>query len=225
MDMMKSLARLRTFNSAELSDALDAHGVEGALLHIKPLTSGTQLIGPAYTVKYQPYDKRPEGFNHASDYIDAVPAGSVIVIDNQGRDDCTVWGGILTYVAEIKNIAGAVVNGAVRDLQRIRELKFPLFCHSIYMRTGRNRVYKSGEQCPLEINGVCIRPDDIIFADDNGVLVIPRHLLDAIIEKAHNIRLTEQHIIQSVQAGSSLEEARKTYQYNTPWVMHHDEDS
>ncbi len=223
--MMKSLARLRAFNSAELSDALDAHGVEGALQHIKPITLGTQLIGPAYTVKYLPYDKKQEEFHHASDYIDEVPADSVIVIDNDGREDCTVWGGILTQVAVMKNIAGTIVHGAVRDLQIIREVRYPLFCRNIYMRTGRNRVYKSAEQCPLDIKGVVIRPGDIIFADDNGVLVIPWHLLDEIIEKAHNIRLTEQNILDSVRSGSSLEDARKNHRYNTPWIGQHDKST
>ena len=222
--MTNLLARLQDLNSAALSDALDALGVEGALLNIKPLALGTTLIGPAYTIKYQPYDKKPETFKGAGDYIDRVPAGSVIVIDNQGSEDCTVWGDILTNVALLKNIAGTVVNGAVRDVRFISESKFPLFCCNVYMRSGKNRVYKSEEQSTLDINGVTIAPGDIIFADDNGVLVIPLPLLEDVVQKANNIRLTEEKIIASVHAGSSLEQARQKYRYHTPWAAPMDDE-
>lgn len=218
--MMSALfTRLHSLNSAELSDALDAYGVEGALLYLKSHTLGIQLIGPAYTIKYQPYDSHPETFKNAGDYVDKVPAGSVIVIDNQGCEDCTVWGDILTHMARIKGIAGVVVNGAVRDIKLIRELQFPLFYRSVYMRSGKNRVYKSEEQCPIEINGVVIKPGDMMFADDNGVLAIPLHLLEEVIDKATNIHLTEQKIIESIYAGSTLAVARKKYHYHTPWVV------
>lgn len=216
--MINSLARLNTLSSTELSDALDALGIEGALLGIKPLTMGTKLMGPAFTIKYQLYDKKPASFKPAGDYIDNVPAGSVIVIDNQGLEDCTVWGDILTQVAVMKEIAGTVVHGAVRDVQLIREQNYPLCCRSIYMRTGRNRVYKSDEQVELTINQISIHPGDIMFADDNGVLVIPVALLDDVIEKATAIRQTENNIVASVRAGSTLKAARETYNYKMPWM-------
>ena len=223
--MSSNVTRLNVLNSAELSDALDAHGVEGALLNINSLILGTQLIGPAYTIQYQPYDKRPASFKNAGDYIDEVPAGSVIVIDNQGCEDCTVWGDILTHAALKRGIAGVVVNGAVRDVKLMRELQFPLFSRSIYMRSGKNRVYKSAEQCPIEINGVTIKPGDMIFADDNGVVAIPAHLLEEVVVKAMNIRLTEQKIIEAVHAGLTLADARKKYHYHTPWVAQAEDES
>lgn len=215
---MRQLQQLTAFSSAEISDALDACGVEGALPDIKPLTLGTKLIGPAYTVKYLPYEEKPSTFKGAANYIDAVPAKSVIVIDNNGREDCTVWGGILTQVALKKDIYGTVINGAARDVEFIRELKYPVFCKNSYMRSGKNRVYKSGEQCSLLINGVTINPGDIIFADENGVLVIPIVLIDEVINKAQNIRQTEENIVAAVKSGSSLEQARQDYGYEQPWL-------
>lgn len=209
---------MKSLNTAELSDALDAHGVEGALLHLKPLTNGSQLYGPAYTVRYESYEEKPSNFKPAGDYIDNVPPGSVIVIDNQGIEDCTVWGGILTQVALIKRIAGTVVHGAVRDVALIRALHYPVFSQSIYMRSGKNRVYKAEEQCSISINGVVINPGDMIVADDNGVLAIPSHLLDEVIDKAHIIKLVEDDIIKCVQAGMSLAEARKKHGYDKPWL-------
>ncbi len=218
MATMNFYHRLQALNTAEVADALDACSVEGALLNIKPLKSGTRLIGPAYTIEYSLYDEKPQSFQGAADYIDSVPPNSIIVIDNKGREDCTTWGHILTEVALHKNIAGTLVHGAVRDIQSIRASNYPLFCSAVYMRSGKNRVYKSGECCQLTINDVVINPGDFIFADDNGALVIPQNLLDEVIEKAETINATEQKIIAAVKEGSSLSQARKDYRYDKPWI-------
>jgi regulator of RNase E activity RraA len=216
--MTKQLHKLESFSTAELSDALDACGIEGALLNIKPICTGLKLIGPAYTVQYVPNDKPLPGFQNAANYIDAVPEQAVIVIDNNGRSDCTAWGDILTQVAIRNNIAGTIVHGAIRDVESIRSAKYPLFSTAIYMRSGKNRIHKAQEQCPLNINGVIIRPGDIIFADDNGVLAIPSHLLDDIMLKANAIKLTENKIKSAIKSGATLEQARKDYRYDQPWL-------
>ena len=147
-----------------------------------------------------------------------MPALSVIIIDNQARIDCTVWGGILTHAARAKTISGTIVNGAVRDVDQVQELDYPLFCIDHFMRSGKNRIYKSGEQCPLTISGVTIYPGDFIFADDHGVIIIPKHLLDEVIHKAFNIEQTEKKIIAAVHAGDRLDTARKRYHYAEPWL-------
>ncbi len=212
------MAQLDHFSSTEISDALDACGVEGALLHIKPLNPGQKLIGPAYTIQYAPYEKTSEGFRPAADYIDNVPAGSVILIDNQARADCTVWGGILTQVALIRGISGTIVHGAVRDVNQIRQANYPLWCVDQFMRSGKNRVHKTGEQCAIIINDVTISPGDIIFADDHGAIVIPVHLVDEVIQKALAIQQTEKNIINAVHGGARLDLARKRYRYEKPWL-------
>lgn len=216
--MTEPLQKLQAFSTAEISDALDACGVEGALLGIRPLSPGMKLVGPAYTIKYMPNEIKSSTFKNAANYIDSVPEHSVIVIDNNGRTDCTTWGDILTQVALRNNIAGTVIYGAVRDVESILAAKYPLYCTAIYMRSGKNRIHKAGEQCPLNINGVLINPGDIIFADDNGVLAIPIHLLGDIITKASTIRLTENKIKSAIKSGATLEQARKDYHYDQPWL-------
>ncbi|MDR3504502.1 MAG: isocitrate/isopropylmalate family dehydrogenase [Legionella sp.] len=212
------LERLFTFNTTEISDALDACQVEGALLHIKALAPGMKMAGPAYTVRYAANEQKNTEFKNAANYIDSVPEHSVIVIDNNGHIDCTAWGAILTKMALHMNIAGTVVNGAVRDVDFIREANYPLFCAGTYMRSGKNRIHKVAEQCPLVINEVTINPGDIIFADDNGVLVIPKQLMAEVIEKAEKVKFTELNIAQAIQEGSSLEQARIDYRYDQPWL-------
>ncbi len=218
LDMNEQLQKLYPFSSAELSDALDSCGIEGALLNIKPLSPGMKLIGPAYTVQYKSNEKKESEFKNAANYIDSIPAKSVIVIDNNGRSDCTVWGDILTQVAIQKDIAGTVVYGAVRDIEAIQATTYPVYSTAVYMRSGKNRVHKANEQCPLTINEVTIRSGDIIFADDNGVLVIPSDSVSEIINKANTIKLTENNIKAAIRSGSTLEQAREDYRYDQPWL-------
>lgn len=216
MNLIKQLYELDT---AEISDALDSCGIEGALLGIKPLVNGAKMAGPAFTVKYETHQEKASEFKNAGNYIDVVPAGSVIVIDNNGREDCTTWGDILTKVAVMRHISGTVVNGAVRDIKTIRQKNYPLYAGAVYMRSGKNRVFKSDQQCEITIQNIRIRPGDIIFGDDNGVLVIPKEHLREILKKANNIKLTEMKILDSVKSGMALEDARKQHRYDQPWLF------
>lgn len=216
--MSNLIEKLAQFDTAEISDALDACGVEGALLGIKSVSSGQKLVGKAFTVKYDLYERAPKEFKSAGNYIDGVPKGAVIVIDNNGREDCTTWGDILTQVAMMRNISGTVLYGAARDVNFIRDVQYPLFSSHIYMRSGKNRVYKSNQQCEIYIGKIKIKPDDIILGDDDGVVVVPSELLEDVIIKAGNIKETEESIITAVKAGATLEEARKTHRYDQPWL-------
>lgn len=215
---MNFYQELLQLDTAELSDALDACGIEGALLGIKPVVSGAKLVGPAFTVQYLAFEDQQTEFKNAGNYIDDVPEGAVIVIDNQGRDDCTSWGDILTQTAIMRSIAGTVLHGAARDVKLIRELNYPLYANAIYMRSGKNRVYKSQQECKLMINGIAINPGDMIVGDDNGVLVIPKEKLADVINKAKNIKSTEEKIVAALKEGMSLEAARKKHRYDQPWL-------
>ena len=118
--------RLAALPTAAVSDALDALGLPGALHGIGPLTDTARAVGPAFTVRFEP--------------IDDVPAGAVVVIDNAGRTDCTVWGGIMTTLATAKGVAGAVVHGVCRDVATAFALGYPMFSAGRFMRTGKDRV-------------------------------------------------------------------------------------
>jgi regulator of RNase E activity RraA len=214
---MTLLSVLAQYSTAEVSDALDACGITGALQNIRPLTPDTRIVGPAFTVKYVPYETKPATFKGAADYIDNVPEQSVLVIDNEGRNDCTTWGEILTRVALKRNIQGTLVNGAVRDVGFIKEQKYPVFCSSVYMRSGKNRVYMKSTQGALCIHGVTIFPGDIIFGDQNGVLSIPLTRLEEVLSKVRNIRKNEDAIINAVESGMNLSDARIKFHYDTPW--------
>lgn len=206
-------------SATEISDALDSLDINGYLPNIKLHSAGKKLFGPVFTVKYQAYNSKPVKPMPAANYIDDIPAGSVILVDNQGKTDCSVWGEILTEYAQMKNIAGTVVNGAIRDIESISISNYPIFAQAICPQSGKNRVHMSAKQVPITINHINIHPQDYIYADLNGVLVIPRQQLSRVITLTHNIALNEKKIKQAIQSDLSLNQARKLYNYHTPWQL------
>ncbi|MEU6549138.1 RraA family protein [Streptomyces sp. NPDC046915] len=119
------IARLRALPTAAVSDALDRAGIDGALHGLSPLSDGFRAVGPAFTVRYEPVGDNARGT--VGDFLDDVPPGAVIVIDNGGRTDVTVWGGIMTGTAAARGIAGTVVDGVCRDVSASLEHGYPLF--------------------------------------------------------------------------------------------------
>lgn len=196
---------------AAVSDALDSLGLHGACHGIAPITYGYHMVGRAYTVKYLPVavDKGSVG-----DYIDEVPSGSVVVLDNAGRTDCTVWGDILTAVAHKSEIAGTVIDGVCRDVNRSLELSYPIFSRGKYMRTGKERVDAVAVNVPISLGDVQVRPGDIVFGADDGVLVIHQEKEKEILATAQRIEEKEEYIRKEVLKGTPLKEARRMHGYH-----------
>ncbi|AOM40388.1 RraA family protein [Xenorhabdus hominickii] len=209
--------QLMALDSAAISDAMDSLHIPAGLAGIIPRNSGVKIAGPAFTVRYEPIIPEQGKFLNAGNYIDEVPVGHVVVVDNQGRTDCTSWGNILTFKAIQKGIAGSVIYGSARDLSEVRRLAYPLFTTGIYMVSGKNRAKVVETQCTLKIGDVVVSPGDWIFADDNGALVIPQQHLLTIIERAENVEKTEQAIIEAITNGEDLVSAREKLGYAVPW--------
>ena len=112
MSQDANVARAARLDTTALSDALDRLGIAGQCLNIKPLDPRFRLAGRAFTLLYGP-SGTPSGT--VGDYIDDVEPGGVVVLDNGGRENATVWGDILTWVAHERKIAGTVIDGACRD--------------------------------------------------------------------------------------------------------------
>ncbi|WP_105167297.1 RraA family protein [Pseudoalteromonas sp. T1lg23B] len=212
-------ARLKKLDTPAVSDAMDSLGVNRALHGIECRTQGVKVAGPVFTVQYERFDKSPETFQNAGNYIDQVPAGAIVLINNYGDTSCTNWGDILTRKAMSSGIEGTVVNGSARDLAVVRELGYPLFSKGIYMVSGKNRVRVSATNVPVEINSVVVEPSDWLFADDNGVVVIAADNLLQVLERAENVEKTEERIVAAIESGASLDEARSQYGYSKPWEV------
>jgi regulator of RNase E activity RraA len=195
-----------------LSDALDRLGRPGSALRIRPLLESQYASGPAFTVKYMAAGHPP---GTVGDFIDDVPAGSVVVLDNGGRTDCTVWGGILTAVAHHRGVAATVIDGVNRDIDEAIGLQYPIWSRGRFMRTGKDRVEVCGLQCPVNLGGVKVRPGDLIIGDSDGVVVVPIEIADEVRELAAEVHAKEELILQEALSGTPLREARRRHGYHT----------
>jgi regulator of RNase E activity RraA len=203
---------LAKFSTPTISDALDRLGIAGQVAGIYPSDRGSRLAGRAFTVLYQPIDV--EG-GTVGDYIDDVPPGDVVVLDNGGRLDVTVWGDILTLVAQRKGLGGTAINGICRDSARAFELGYPLFCRSHWMRTGKDRVKVAGVQVPVVLGQVRVRPGDILIGDADGLVVVPAEREQEVLAVVTEIEEAEEKIRREVQHGTPLREIRQRLGYHT----------
>jgi 4-hydroxy-4-methyl-2-oxoglutarate aldolase len=211
--MTSNVQRAAALDTATLSDALDRLGIAGQCLGIKPLSPQFQLTGRAHTGLYRPIDVASPGT--VGDYIDDVAPGSVVVLDNAGRADATVWGDILTEIAHRGRVAGTVIDGACRDTHLARTLGYPMFSRSYSMRTGKDRVQLDEMNVPVCIGGVRVLPGDLLRADADGCIVIPASREDAVLLAAEEIHEAEMSIRSAVREGMSLREARQRHKYHS----------
>ena len=207
----KNVERAARLDTATLSDALDRQGLNGQCYKIKPRSSDFRMAGRAWTLLYGPAGS-PAGT--VGDYIDDVAPGSVIVLDNGGRDNVTVWGDILTEVAHKKGIAGTVIDGINRDVSLCLELGYPIYSRENWMRTGKDRVQVEATQVPVNIGDARVCPGDILRGDADGVVVIAKEHEEAVLAAAEEIQAAEDAIRASVRAGMTLREAREKHRYH-----------
>ena len=210
--MSDVVERARRLDTATLSDALDRLGLVGQCYRIKGRDPGFELCGRAFTLRCGPAG-RPAGT--VGDYIDDVPAGQVVVIDNGGREDATIWGDILTEVAHRRGLAGTVIDGISRDVALCRSVGYPVFSLDHWMRTGKDRVQVEEMQAVVNIGGARVTPGDIMRGDADGVIVIPRDHEDKVLEAAEEIAAAEARIRDAVRSGARLDEARRAFRYHS----------
>jgi 4-hydroxy-4-methyl-2-oxoglutarate aldolase len=209
--MDSGVERAGKLDTATISDALDKLGIAGQCLGIKPLDHRFRLAGRAFTLAYAPVG-HPLGT--VGDFIDDVPQGQVVVIDNGGRPDATVWGDILTFTAHKLGLGGTVIDGACRDTHLALDLGFPMYSRSYSMRTGKDRVQLEATQVIVTIGDVRVSPGDIVRGDSDGVVVIPQDREVEVLDAAEAIDAAEMRIRDAIAGGLRLDEARKAQQYH-----------
>ena len=210
--MENIILKFKKIDTSIISDALDKLGLIGQCLGIKSLNPTWKIVGRAFTVKYGPVDIQK---GTVGDFIDDVEPGDIIVIDNQGRLDCTVFGDIMTGVAKRRGIAGTVIDGVCRDTNRTLELDYPMFSTGRYMRTGKDRVQVDAVGEAVSISNIRVRQGDIIVGDADGVVVVPKEFEEKILVTAQEIEAAEELIRAATEKGMRLDEARKQFKYHS----------
>ncbi|MFH1722414.1 MAG: 3-hexulose-6-phosphate synthase [Candidatus Altiarchaeota archaeon] len=189
-DVREILGRVSTAN---VSDAMHrAQPLDG----IVSLIPGAKAVGQAVTVRTYPGD-----WAKPVEAIDEAKKGDVIVIDAGGVGPA-LWGELATTSAVQKKLSGVVVDGAVRDVEEILKMRFPVFCRLVSPQAGEPKGL--GEiGVPVNVGGVGVKPGDWIIADDDGVLAIPQEKAVEVANRAMDILERENRIRKEIKTEKS----------------------
>jgi regulator of RNase E activity RraA len=208
------LEGFRSLSTASIADAIEiVTGKRGYMHHsIKARINEKKVVGPAVTVAEGPTDEKVPP-THALDLIDASPAGSVMVIGTGGVADMAVWGGLMTAGAHVNGLAGAILDGGVRDVIEIRrDYDFPVYARSVSPGTTVGRFKTLAANVPLDCGGITVVPGDLIVADTDGVVVVPQMQVEAVLAEATEIEMKELEQAAYIRETKSLKAGLAKYQ-------------
>lgn len=190
-------------SSAIISDALDSLGIHGTLRGMTQQVAGAKMCGPAFTAKYT---LAPAALGRFADFLDDVPAGAVVAIDNGGRTDVSVWGDTLSLFASVHGFAGTLIDGVCRDIDGTRAIGYPMFSRGLYMRTGKGRVGVESTEAPIRVCEVDVHPGDLIFGDETGAVVVPRSRIAEVLAVAREIMRRDDAWEAAIRSGLPMAE-------------------
>ena len=210
------IERFMALAGPDVADGLERNGLEGATRGVLPLWPDCRkIVGPAQTLKLVPPGKGPE--SAAYDTLRAVVAGGegcVLVIDNGNRPAVNSFGGIVGTTSKHYGLAGCVSDGAMRDINEYKALDFPCYAAGPALTSIRTRSSSIGYGIEVSLADVPVRPGDLVFGDENGVLIVPRDHIDTVLETAELVKRTEERIIAAVRSGQDPVEAHEEVRYD-----------
>lgn len=169
-----------------VGDILDSLGCFHQFLPqpIQPLTTNMKLAGRAMPVlMIDVYGEQGKPFGKLTEALDQIKPGEIYMAAG-GDMRCAYWGEILTATARSRGGAGAIIDGYHRDTPKVLEQNWPVFSRGRFAQDSRVRTQVVDYRCPIEIGGVWAEPGDLVFADLDGVVVIPVKHEQEIIAKA-----------------------------------------
>lgn len=188
-------------STPNISDAMHR---KGAMRGIKPLFANIKLVGKAVTVQTFEGD-----WAKPVEATDVAKEGDVIVV-YAGSKDVAPWGELASWSCKQKGIAGFVIDGAVRDVDEIRRIRFPVFARYIVPNAGEPKGF--GEiNAEITCGGVEVRPGDWIIGDDNGVVVVPKERAYEIARRAKEVWKAEERVREEIKQGKTLSQVLDLY--------------
>ena len=202
--------------TSAVADALDEVGIGAVLGHdsVAPFTAGGRMCGPAITIRYLPVNGDVAVNRSAGDgliigdrdlYGLAQP-GDVAVFDCSGLRHLALMGGLSATWAAKAGLAGALVDGGVRDTATIRSSGVPVWGANRTPLAGRYRVEAVAINAEVSVSGARVRPGDYVVADDDGVCLIPHASFPAIVEACAAGQLAEDELMKTIEISADIED-------------------
>ncbi|MEV0849624.1 RraA family protein [Streptomyces sp. NPDC049954] len=197
--------------TAAVNDVLRSRGlVRQVIPHaIVPLRDDMRLTGVAFTIKGAKSLQLDGEMEERAAMLEEIPDHSVCVWDTSGDDESAQWGEVMTMAAQRRGCRGAVVDGGVRDTEKISDLDFPVFARYRTSNGMLGRFRMTGWQTDIRLGEVTISPGDVIVGDLDGVIVVPRALAEEVLLASEEVEETEIGIKEMVSSGVEPREVVK----------------
>lgn len=207
-----SLERLRHASTATITTVLLKRGLRNVWMRgAKPLRTGMQrLVGRAFTLRFVP--AREDLATPASwaspistrAAIESMPEGCIAVVDAMGVNDAGIFGDILCARMAKRGALALVTDGVIRDVSGVQGTGLPVWCNGVAAPPSVAGLTFVGWQEPIGCGGVAVFPDDVVVADDDGVVLIPASIIDVTAEEAVEQERVESWIMNEVERGAAL---------------------
>jgi len=207
--------RLMRVSVPVVSDVLDEMGLRSQVAEpgIRPLSPELKACGNAFTMRMAtstPAAVKPSGLPVLAP-LDAMKPNDIAVVTTCGDLGAAAWGELMSTAAKAKRVRGVVVDGPIRDVPAILAMRFPAFarCYTPADSKGRMDLIDFGE--PLMCGRVQVRPGDVVFADLDGIVVIPMEKAKEVLREAEKVHHVEDDVRESLRRGESAVEVFKRF--------------
>lgn len=195
--------------TAVISDVLDGMGYRNQVMRagLNPLVEGSVVAGRARTllaVDY--YEPLEQPYAVEMQFIDTLVAGDLVVAGTNESIENGLWGELLSTASKVRGARGAIIDGYVRDVRKIKRLGFPLWSTGAKPVDSAGRGMTLAYDCAVKCGGVLVRPGDIVFADEDGIVVIPQKLTESVVQAALAKVAAEDATRSALQKGVPLSE-------------------
>jgi regulator of RNase E activity RraA len=198
------VTRLSKLDSCAVSDALDKLGLQGSVTGIERFSTDRRIGGQVLTVKLDRAEGRTNTRHLCTAAIDAAQPGDIIVVEQRTGLDAASWGGNLSIGAQVRGVAGVIVEGPARDIDDSRKLDFAVFARSHTARTARGRIVEVATNEPIIVGDVTVSPGDYVIADASAVVFVAQPEIARVLEAAESIMQREDALAQAIRGGTPI---------------------
>ena len=199
------LTRLGRLDTCAISDALDKLGLTGVASGIHRVATDMRISGRVVTAKLEPDDGRPAASRHlGTTAIETAQPGDVIVMEQRTGIEAAAWGGNLSLAAQLRGIAGTIVEGPARDVDEAHGYGYPVFARSRTPHTARGRIVEVGTNVPIVVGDVAVAPGDYVVADGTGVVFVRAADIEAVLSAADAVVARERAMVAALREGTPV---------------------
>jgi regulator of RNase E activity RraA len=208
LDLLREVSTVTVTTQLLKKAGMRSRHITGAI----PLNQAvSRFVGVAYTMRFVPLREDLEAWNSLEDsetvmlkVMDGIPPGSVLVVDAQGISSAGVIGDILAGRILARGGVALVTDGAMRDVGPLRRMALPIFCRALTAPPTGNGLVAAGAQEVIGCGGVAVIPGDVVVGDEDGVVVIPRHLADTVAKAGLEQERLEAWVKRKIEKGSPV---------------------